>query len=184
MKRSLSIKSQFLFSFFALLMLGLGGCNKNAETVTPALPGNEFLTTVELVLQNTANPSDVQIARWTQFSPYTHTYQPDSSYVNLAFLNLQANSTYSGQVVILDETQTPVDTVSTEIKARENYHLFFFQPSPIATGNVVISNTTTNIPMTDWNTGMPASDTTAGGSSINRDPEPSRHPAEPYSDKD
>ncbi len=167
MKRSISIKRQFLFSFFALLMLGLGGCNKNAETVTPALPGNEFLTTVELVLQNTANPSDIQTAKWTQFSPYTNTYQPDSSYVDLAFLNLKANSTYSGQVVILDETQTPVDTVSTEIKARENYHLFFFQPSPITSSNFVVSNTTTNIPMTDWNTGLPASDTTAGGLSIN-----------------
>src|SRR5580698_9351883 len=149
MKRSHSIYNRFTVLFFILFLLGLGGCNKNAETVTPALPGNEFLTTVELQLVNIANAADVQTAIWTQFSPYTHTYQPDSSYVNLSFLNLKANSTYSGQVIILDETQNPVDTVSTEIKERENYHLFFFQPSPIPSANLIISNTTTNIPMAD-----------------------------------
>lgn len=167
MKRSHSIYNRFAILFFVLFLLGLGACNKNAETVTPALPGNEFLTTVELQLVNTSNAADVQTAIWTQFSPYTHTYQPDSSYVNLAFLNLKANSTYSGQVIILDETQTPVVTISTEIKDRENYHLFFFQPSPITSANFVVSNTTTNIPAADWNTGLPVADTTAGGVSIN-----------------
>jgi hypothetical protein len=150
-----------------LLMLGLGGCSKSPQTVTPALPGNEFLTTVELYLQNTTNPADIQIAIWTQISPTSGTYQPDSTYVNLAHLNLKANTTYNGQVYIFDETKTPWDTVSVEIKQRENYHLFFFQASPIASSNVVVSNTTPSIPMTDWNTGLPASDTTAGGVSVN-----------------
>ncbi len=152
---------------FYLFMLGLGGCSKSPQTVTPALPGNEFLTTVELYLQNSTNPADIQTAVWTQISPATGIYQPDSTYVNLAQLNLKANTTYNGQVYIFDETKTPWDTVSIEIQQRENYHLFFFQVSPIVSANVIISNTTTNIPMTDWNTGLPASDTTAGGVSVN-----------------
>jgi len=152
---------------FYLFMLGLWGCSKSPQTVTPALPGNEFLTTVELYLQNSTNPADIQTAVWTQISPSTGIYQPDSTYVNLAQLNLKANTTYNGQVYIFDETKTPWDTVSIEIKQRENYHLFFFQVSPIASANVIISNTTPNIPMTDWNTGLPASDTTAGGVSVN-----------------
>ena len=60
-----------------------------------------------------------------------------------------------------------MDTVSTEILARENYHLFFFQPSPVLASNFVVSNTTTYIPQTDWLTGQPASDTTAFGISVN-----------------
>jgi hypothetical protein len=167
MKKSFSIYPLYAVLFLALFLLTIFACNKGAETVTPALPGNEFLTTVELQLVNTANPADVQTARWTQFSPYTHSYQPDSSYVALASLTLHANSTYSGQVIILDETKTPADTVSTEIKARENYHLFFFQPSPIASGNIIISNESTDIPVSDWDTTASASDTTAGGVSIN-----------------
>ena len=116
---------------FYLFMLGLGGCSKSPETVTPALPGNEFLTTVELYLQNSTNPADIQTAIWTQISPSSGIYQPDSTYVNLAQLNLKANTTYNGQLYIFDQTKTPWDTVSTEIKQRENYHLFFSRSLPL-----------------------------------------------------
>jgi hypothetical protein len=150
-----------------ILVLIVSACNKAAQTVTPALPGNEFLTTVELQLTNTTDPADVQLAISTQMSPYTNTYQVDSIYTNLAFMRLKANSTYSGRVIILDETQTPFDTVSNEILARENYHLFFFEPSPVLASNFVVSNTTTYIPQADWLTGEPASDTTAFGISVN-----------------
>jgi hypothetical protein len=166
MQKLFSALSGYAIIFY-LFMVGLGGCSKSPQTVTPALPGNEFLTTVELYLQNASIPSDIQTAVWTQISPGSGIYQPDSTYVNLAKLNLKANTTYNGQVYIFDETKTPWDTVSIEIKQRENYHLFFFQVSPIAAANVVISNSTPNIPMADWNTGLPASDTTAGGISVN-----------------
>ena len=78
-----------------LVVLVVSACNKKAQTVTPALPGNEFLTTVELQLTNTADPTDVQLAISTQMSPYTNTYQVDSIYNNLASMRLRANSTYS-----------------------------------------------------------------------------------------
>src|ERR1700744_3143850 len=167
MQKVLSSWNNLFMGTLVVFFLSLSGCSKSASTITPALPGNEFLTTVQLQLTNTADPTDVQLCSSTQMSPTTHTYQVDSIYNSAAFLRLKANSTYTGRVIILDETQTPVDTVSDEILARENYHLFFFQPSPIASANVVVSNTTTNIPMADWNTGMPATDTTAGGVSIN-----------------
>jgi hypothetical protein len=153
--------------------LVVAGCNKKAESVTPALPGNEFLTTVQLQLVNTADPTDVQLCSWTQMSPTSHTYQTDSAYFSRAVLNLRANATYTGRVIILDETQTPVDTVSDEILQRMNYHLFFFQPTPILSSNIAISNTTTDIPVNDWNTGLPATDTTYGGISINEGQVPS-----------
>lgn len=167
MQKILSSWSNLFVGAIVLFSLSLAGCSKSASTTTPALPGNEFLTTVQLQLTNTADPTDVQLCSSTQMSPYTHTYQADSIYNSKAFLKLKANSTYTGRVIILDETQNPVDTVSDEILARENYHLFFFQPSPILASNIVVSNTTTNIPQTDWLTGQPASDTTALGISVN-----------------
>ena len=153
--------------YFVLLLLAaaVAGCNKKASTVTPALPGNEFLTTVQLQLVNKADATDVQLCSWTQMSPTSHSYQPDSAYFSRSVLNLKANATYAGRVIILDETQNPVDTVSTEILQRMNYHLFFFQPTPILTSGIVISNTSTDIPVNDWITGVP--DTTYGGTSIN-----------------
>ena len=145
MKRSLSTNKQFLICFFGLLLLGIGGCNKSESTVTPAPPSNEFLTTVELKLQNTADATDTMTAIWRQLDP-TGAAPPDTS---KAFLNLKANATYSAQVIILDETQTPPAVVSDEIKQRQNYHLFFFQPTPISLANLIISNTSTDIPVSD-----------------------------------
>jgi len=148
------------------LLAFIASCNKKAESVTPALPGNEFLTTVQLRLVNAADPTEIHTGSWSQMSPTSHTYQPDSAYFNNAYLNLKANATYHCSVIILDSTQTPVDSVSNEILQRENYHLFLFQPSPILASNVVISNTTTYIPTADWITND-NTDTTAGGISIN-----------------
>ncbi len=167
MKKIFSSWSNLFMGTIIVFSLSLSGCSKSASTITPALPGNEFLTTVQLQLTNTADPTDVQLCSSTQMSPTTHTYQVDSIYNSKAFLRLKANSTYTGRVIILDETQSPVGTISDEILARENYHLFFFQPSPILAANFVVSNTTTNIPQSDWLTGQPASDTTAFGISVN-----------------
>jgi hypothetical protein len=167
MQKIFSSWSHLFMGSIVVFSLFLSGCSKSAETVTPALPGNEFLTTVQLQLTNTTNPTDVQLCSSTQMSPYTHTYQVDSIYNSAAFLRLKANSTYTGRVIILDQTQTPVDTVSTEILARENYHLFFFEPSPVLASNFVVSNTTTYIPQNDWLTGQPATDTAAFGISVN-----------------
>jgi hypothetical protein len=167
MQKILSSWSNLFIGTIVVFSLTLSGCSKSASTTTPALPGNEFLTTVQLQLTNTTDPTDVQLCSSTQMSPTSHTYQPDSIFNSNAFLRLKANSTYTGRVIILDETQSPVDTVSDEILARENYHLFFFQPSPILASNIIISNTTTNIPQTDWLTGQPASDTTTFGISTN-----------------
>lgn len=167
MRKFLSSWSNVLLCGIVTGSLALTGCNKNASSVTPSLPGNEFLTTVELYLVNTANPSDIQTAISTQMSPTTHTYQVDSVFSNLAYMNLKANSIYTCKVIILDETQTPFDSVSNEILARENYHLFFFQPSPVLSSSIDVSDTSTSIPMTDWVTGQPPADTTAFGISVN-----------------
>ncbi len=144
---------QILFSFrnilFFTIAFGstilLDGCNKNVSTITPAPVSNEFLTTVELVFQNSANPADSGRAIWRQLDP-TGAKAPDTS---LAVLKLKAGTTYNVNVLILDETKTPADTVSLVIKARQNIHLFFFQPTPISPSNLVISKTTTYIPVSD-----------------------------------
>lgn len=156
--------------FLGYILIGFviisDGCNKKASSVTPSLPGNEFLTTVQFSLVNANDPTDVHLPSWSQMSPYTHTYQVDSAYFNNALINLRANSTYNCYMIILDSTKNPVDSVTPEIQQRENYHLIFYQPSPIAASNLIISNTSTDIPMTDWITND-NTDTTYGGQSIN-----------------
>jgi hypothetical protein len=167
MQTFLSSRGNLLLCGIVTCALALTGCNKNASSVTPSLPGNEFLTTVQLRLVNTADPSDVQTAISTQMSPTTNTYQVDSVFSNLAYMKLKANSMYTCQVIILDETKTPFDTVSDEIYDRRNYHLLFFQPTPVLSSSVDVSDTSTAIPVTDWVTGQSPTDTTAFGWSVN-----------------
>jgi hypothetical protein len=130
---------------FAALLLVVSSCNKSASVATPRPPGNEFLTTVELVYQNANNPSDKGVAIWRQLDP-TGAALPDTS---KAILNLKANSSYNVTMVLLDETKNPVDTVSIVIRQRQNYHLEYYQPTPISVQGLVISNTSTDIPVAD-----------------------------------
>ncbi len=103
----------------SLLLLTSNGCSKEEKTVSPPLPGNEFLTTVQLVVTNTANANDVQTVAVKQLPD-----QPvDNSKANLS---LKANSTYNVAVQFLDETKSPAGDVTTDIYDRRNYHLICF----------------------------------------------------------
>jgi len=145
MKKLFQFNTKSVFGFASIFLLFLTGCNKNASITTPHPPSNEFLTTVELVYQNTSNPADNGRGIWRQLDP-TGVTPPDTS---KAIITLKANSTYDMQVLILDETKTPADTVSTVIRQRQNYHLLYFQPTPISAANLIISNTSTDIPVSD-----------------------------------
>jgi hypothetical protein len=167
MQKIISVCRRWLPVFALIAFISItDGCNKKANSVTPSLPGNEFLTTVQFALVNVNDPSDAHLPSWSQMSPYTHTYQTDSAYFNNAFINLKANSTYSCYMILLDSTKSPVDSVTPEIQQRENYHLIYYQPTPIEASNLVISNTSTDIPTANWTTND-NTDTTAGGVSIN-----------------
>ncbi|HWB62036.1 MAG TPA: hypothetical protein VG603_00895, partial [Chitinophagales bacterium] len=102
----------------------MNGCNK-PEAISPPPPGNEFLTTTELVAVDKADTTVRDTAVWTKLDPNS----PDPPDTSRAFLNLKPGHTYDVQIILLDETQNPVVVVSDEIKERQNYHLFCFDIS-------------------------------------------------------
>ena len=128
-----------------LAILIFAACNKKEKTVAPTI-SNETITSVQLVLINTASPFDKDTATWEQLLNANGNPLPEDT--SKAILNLYANATYSAQMLMYDKTQNPAANVSDEIKLRANYHLFFFQPTPISSSNYVISTATTNIPGT------------------------------------
>jgi hypothetical protein len=101
------------------------GCNNGEKTVSPPLPGNEFLTSVQLIATNASDGSDVQTAIITDTTIISN---PPASIQN-PVLNLKANSTYHVAVKFLDETKTPAGDVTTDIYDRRNYHLVCFDVS-------------------------------------------------------
>jgi hypothetical protein len=112
-------------------------CNKDEKVVAPTID-NEALTTVQLFLTNSTDATDTTSAQWQQL--LNNNGKPLPVDVSRANLVLKTNVTYSCQVIIWDKTQTPPANISNEIKARENYHLFFYQPLPTNLPLVIPNN--------------------------------------------
>ncbi|RXK85439.1 hypothetical protein [Filimonas effusa] len=130
--------SLFLSAFLITVML-FNGCKKDETAVAPPVPGNEFLTTVQLVVVNAADPTDRDTVAVKQL--------PDQpiDYTN-ASLHLKANSTYNVSVRFLDETQTPAGNVTDDIYARRNYHLICFTTDASLALTVTRTDLDTNTP--------------------------------------
>jgi hypothetical protein len=135
-------KFMSLLAVAASITLLFHACSKDEKTVSPPLPGNEFLTTVRVILTNTSDPSDVQIAAVTDSTLVAN--PPDS--ISHPALKLKANSTYSMSVLFLDATKKPAGNVTDDIYARRNYHLICFDISGGANLTVTRTDLDTNTP--------------------------------------
>jgi hypothetical protein len=119
------------------------GCSKEESAVAPTI-ANESLTTVTLQLTNQADATDKPTCTYEfHFDNNGNVTSSDST-----ALTLKANAKYNAVVQLYDKLQTPVFDVSAEIKERQNYHLFFFQPTPISAASLVTGITSPYIPGT------------------------------------
>lgn len=114
-------------------------CKKDETAVSPPVPGNEFLTTVQLIVVNAADATDTKTVQVKQLPDQPIDYSK-------ATLNLKANSTYNVSVKFLDETTTPAGDVTEDIYARRNYHLICFTVGGGANLTVVRTDLDTNTP--------------------------------------
>ena len=114
-------KTTILFTAVCVLLLTWCACNKKEQAIAPPLPGNEALTTMVLKAVNTSNPADTPSAVWIELDP-TGATPPDTTN---AILRLKPNANYTVQVQLLDSAKD----VTSEIKDRQNYHLFCFAVS-------------------------------------------------------
>ena len=132
------MKKTKLITLIAVLALSIlwAACNKKEEAGAVALPGNEPLTTMVLKATNTSDPTDTPSAKWAQLDP-TGATPPDTS---LATLNLKHNASYNVQIQLLDS----LTDITSEIKARENYHLFCFDVAPSLNLSCVQTDLDTN----------------------------------------
>jgi len=134
------------------------GCKKddNPTPETPPPPANEeeVITTFTLYFTDSANSSNVVSATFRD---------PDGEggnpYTQFDTIHLMPNTTYYSQVVVLNETAVPADSISNEILEEANDHLFFYTVSG-ANATITItdldSNSPTPLPIglqTKWRTG-------------------------------
>jgi hypothetical protein len=133
-------------ALYALLGTALfyAGCSSKAEQAVAPNIANEEITSASLKLTNQADPSDTPSCTYRfHLDNNNNVVSTDST-----ALNMRVNSKYNVKVYMLDTTQKPIFVVSNEIKERENYHLFYFQPTPTSAAALVISNTTPYVPGT------------------------------------
>jgi hypothetical protein len=93
---------------------------KKPETPAPAPNPQEVITTVKLVLTDTLG--NAVTGTWKDADgdgPGTPV---------ITGVTLKSGMLYSGMVLLLDESKSPVDTISNEVKEEAETHQFFYTP--------------------------------------------------------
>src|SRR6267378_5303710 len=106
MKKPIIKRSAVALVATTVVMLTIASCKKQEQIVTPAPPGNEFLTTVILTCINSTG-ADTSKAIWRDLTP-DDPNPPDTS---KAILNLKKNAVYHMTIGMLDETKTPAGDI-------------------------------------------------------------------------
>ena len=110
-----------------LFILGSVVSCKDKSTETPVpINQSELITEVSLVFRDSVTNSIVQTATFSDLDG------PGGMVATIDSILLPSNKTYYMDILVLDETKNPVDTVSNEIVDEGDVHLFVFSPNPSA----------------------------------------------------
>ncbi|MDZ4663521.1 MAG: hypothetical protein SGJ15_01465 [Bacteroidota bacterium] len=146
-----------------LAVLIFGACKKDKKTTPPPIipppPANteEVITTMKLYLTDSAT-SVVSIVGFEDADGdggnagiFLGTNQSDSIFT------LGGNKTYFMEIILLDVTKNPVDTISNEVEQEGKDHMFFFNSSnPTGTPfSTVLSGSNMKVTYTDLDAGTP-----------------------------
>lgn len=145
----------FILPVLALILF-LGACQKNEQTVAPT-NDNEAITTVTLSLTNITNTTDVATATVDNLNTNADFSQ--------ATLNLKASTPYRGSITLLDKTKTPVLDVTALIRQKANEHLFVYTPASGLNLTVTRTDQDTNPAPGPYEIGLTTQITTAAASS-------------------
>lgn len=125
---------KILKNTFALFILGISLFSCSDDDNTPQIINEEeVITTMNVSLTNGAQTIDLQ-------------YQdldgdgPDEPVISVSG-NLAANTTYTGTVQLLNETESPAEDVTEEVEEENLDHQFFYVTEGDAINNVTYNDT-------------------------------------------
>jgi hypothetical protein len=155
--------NKIIYITLIALIFGLGAsCKKEKKTPEPKSPPpppntDEIITTMKLYLTDSAT-SVISVFGFEDADGdggnpgiFLGTNQSDSVFT------LGANKTYSMEIILLDKTKNPVDTISNEVLEEGKDHMLFFNSSnPTGTPYMVTLNgSNIQITYTDLDAGTP-----------------------------
>jgi hypothetical protein len=139
------MKTYQLLALGAMTILSIQACKKDKDEVaTPAPPANEseVITTLRITFTDSANTADVRTAEFRD---------PDGpggvAYDRFDTIRLDSNRTYFATILLLNETASPVDTISNEVLEEADDHLFCFTPSGTSATITVTDRDGNNLPI-------------------------------------
>lgn len=117
-------ESKYLRTFFALFISALimTSCSNDDDPVV--VDEEEVITTMNVSLNN----GEIELQ-----SQDLDGDGPDAPVITVSG-NLAANTTYTGSIELLNETETPAENITTEVSAEATSHQFFFASSGSITG--------------------------------------------------
>ena len=105
--------NKITFSFITLSMIFIVGCKKKS------INEQETITTIEIKLTEASNTTS---AVWKDMDG------AGGKNPMIDTLILDTSKTYTGTIILLDETKTPQTNISNEIEKEREVHQFFYTP--------------------------------------------------------
>ncbi|RDY61668.1 type 1 periplasmic binding fold superfamily protein [Flagellimonas nanhaiensis] len=118
------MKTIKLLAAFLLANLVFVSCSDDDSSPEP-VNEEETITTMTVTLQPTGGTAITLQSRDLDGDG------PNAPVVTVSG-NLAASTTYSGSIVLLNETETPAEDITEEVEAEDEEHQFFF----VTTGNI------------------------------------------------
>ncbi len=148
---------------FLLLALVLTGCRKDKDPATPAPPVNEeeLITDIILLFHEPSGTTYEWHASTDEGFHHDHGEggEHEEGEIHIHTDELPANAHLQVQIILLNASVTPADTVSHEILAEGTVHQFFFIPENVAMTISYADVDDNGRPiglLSDWTTGAPA----------------------------
>jgi hypothetical protein len=116
--------NRIIFTF--LLISLVCSCKKDKTNEPIPINQSELITKVQLVFRDSITNSIVQIATFSDIDG------PGGIVATIDSILLPSSKTYYMDILVLDETKSPVDTISNEVLDEGDVHLFVFSPNPSA----------------------------------------------------
>ncbi len=116
------MKKLFLY-LFIFSIISFAACKKEEAKKPVVNNAQEQITTVYLSIVNQSNVNETYLVKWKDLDG------DGGNAPSIDTISLKNNNEYKVDVLILDESKNPVDTISSEIEEEADAHRFFFTAS-------------------------------------------------------